>query len=346
MTHRSSLLRALVIGLLSVGAALPAFAQTNSEVMRPVSPTSARYQLVIPAGWYDSRSFESAFIDPGDSLYLAADEVVFEAWRNGEIIGPILQITATSVEGRPASDVETILLDAVAPLTRASYSPELDTLAGFPSVSVDGFPYRDASHVAISVVYTDDTLFQFLHAGHDETAFQAANDVLRSFALLNDVDTGALPGIRDLAAGAAEVGQPAPDFNLPAYDGEPGELIALGDYRGQTVIISFWATWCIPCQRELPLLQGEVEGRDDAAVIAVNFREAPGVIRQFVDEWNIDLPIALDRAGFVADLYDVQAYPTNLIIDGNGIVRMIPTFTPETTAEDIEGWLADVAQAS
>lgn len=317
--------------------------------VRPVTPPSERYLLVIPSTWYDSPRFNALPAATSDRLYIAETETIFEAWRDGTVLGPILQVTTAPVPDDGPTHADAILAAAVEALRGQGSEPAAATVGGFPALRVSGFPYRDAFRAGITFVYVEPAkmLFQFFYAADRDLHFHEAEELVQSFALVGPVDETALADITTLAESApgasAEIGMPAPPFSLSAYGSDDGETLALADYRGRTVLLSFWATWCIPCRRELPLMQQAVAGRDDVAVIAVNYREAPGVIRQFVTEWRVDLPIALDRAGYVADLYEIAAYPTNIIIDGGGVIRLKPQFTPETTIADIQSWLDEAA---
>ena len=67
-------------------------------------------------------------------------------------------------------------------------------------------------------------------------------------------------------ASGAGVGLPAPDFSLPTLDG--GDF-TLSEQRGKPVVLNFWATWCIPCQREMPALQRAAEQYKDAVVLSL-----------------------------------------------------------------------------
>lgn len=119
-----------------------------------------------------------------------------------------------------------------------------------------------------------------------------------------------------------EVGQRAPDFEAQTLD---GETVALSDYRGQTVLVNFWATWCGPCREEMPDFETiyNLHRAEGFVVLAVNNAEDRGTVRAFAGELGLTFPIVLDETGAINDtLYGsaIQGYPTSLLIDPDGII--------------------------
>lgn len=112
-------------------------------------------------------------------------------------------------------------------------------------------------------------------------------------------------------------GASAPGFTLPDLEGNSHSL---EDYQGRPVIINYWATWCKPCEAEMPALQAVYEKyQDDGLVIlAINTTEPPQVITPFVEERGLTFPILLDERSTTAGEYDVGGYPTTYFIDKNG----------------------------
>ena len=123
-----------------------------------------------------------------------------------------------------------------------------------------------------------------------------------------------------------EVDQPAPDFFLRTLN---GRSVRLSDYRGKTVVLNFWASWCPPCRREMPDFQTLWEergpsGPDDLVILAVNLlpEDTIAAAEGFVDEFGLTFPILLDTSrGEVSRRYGVQALPATFFIDRDGIVR-------------------------
>ncbi len=112
-------------------------------------------------------------------------------------------------------------------------------------------------------------------------------------------------------------GSPAPDFQLSRAE---GGSIRLQDYRGKVVLLNFWATWCLPCRSEMPLIQTAYEQLAGQGFIAlgVNFDEPAEVVTAFADELQLDFPLLLDPGGEVQRLYRVVGYPTSVILDREG----------------------------
>ncbi len=102
-----------------------------------------------------------------------------------------------------------------------------------------------------------------------------------------------------------------------------GNPVDLGDYRGKVTIVTFWASWCGPCRRELPVLGHfqQVVGRDALEVVAVNFKEPRS---DFVSIVRLNRGLGLtwvhDAKGTVSDGYGVRALPHMFILDHDGRV--------------------------
>lgn len=142
-----------------------------------------------------------------------------------------------------------------------------------------------------------------------------------------------------LAAGAAnavpgpQLGQPAPNFDLPTIN---GKHITLEELRGKTVVVNVWATWCPPCQRETPdLIAAYRKLRSaDVAFVSVDSTERPALVRAFAAAKNIDWTQAIDDRQTFERAYGVRYFPTTYVIDPRGILRLvyIDVITPKLLA--------------
>ena len=139
--------------------------------------------------------------------------------------------------------------------------------------------------------------------------------------LLNGDDDGL--GLLD--GRQAFVGREAPDFVLESAR-DTSQLVRLSDFRGQTVVLNFWSTWCPPCSKEMPLLQAVFDARSEAGdlvVLSVDFKEGAEPVMEFTAEFGITFPVVLDRSGSVAERYGLRGLPWTFFIDADGVIRRI-----------------------
>ncbi len=121
----------------------------------------------------------------------------------------------------------------------------------------------------------------------------------------------------------------APDFELEALD---GSKVKLSDFRGQVVILDFWATWCSPCRRQMGNLKElkKVVG-DEVVILSIDVAESKQKVQSYVSKEEVDWIVLLDKKGDAARAYKVKAIPTIVIIDKEGRVR--EKFIGVTSAE-------------
>lgn len=119
------------------------------------------------------------------------------------------------------------------------------------------------------------------------------------------------------------VGRAAPDFTLPLLEDGEGDF-RLSEHQGKPLVVNFWATWCGPCQRELPVLQKAATHFGDSVVfVGVNQEEATDTVERFVRNYGLTYAIPMDTHGEVAAQYNVRGLPTTLFIDRNGVIRSV-----------------------
>jgi cytochrome c biogenesis protein CcmG, thiol:disulfide interchange protein DsbE len=110
----------------------------------------------------------------------------------------------------------------------------------------------------------------------------------------------------------------APDESLPVLGG-PGES-SLADYRGEVVVLNFWASWCPPCIDELPLLertQRRIESRG-GTVLGVNYKDLPEDALEFSRRFRLSYPNLRDRDGEYAEEYATLGFPETFVVDRQG----------------------------
>jgi cytochrome c biogenesis protein CcmG, thiol:disulfide interchange protein DsbE len=109
----------------------------------------------------------------------------------------------------------------------------------------------------------------------------------------------------------------APDFNLRDSN---GGLASLAGYRGNLLLLNFWATWCGPCREEMPSMDllSRNFGSQGFAVVAVNQKENAALVNKFMKTHGLNFSTPLDTDGRVAASYRVYGIPVTYLIDGNG----------------------------
>ncbi|MFQ5341691.1 MAG: redoxin domain-containing protein [Anaerolineae bacterium] len=133
-----------------------------------------------------------------------------------------------------------------------------------------------------------------------------------------------------------KLNQPAPGFTLRTPD---DDTISLSDFAGQPVLINFWATWCPPCRYEMPFLQAAYDKYKDQSfvVLAVDIQETAEVVKPFLQELGLTFPVAMDRSGAVSSAYRIQAIPTSIFVDRQGVV--VDIHRGALTPEVLQGYL-------
>ena len=115
------------------------------------------------------------------------------------------------------------------------------------------------------------------------------------------------------------VGGPAPSFELKTLK---GKIFKSSDLKNKAVILNFWATWCVPCIKEMPELNKAYTSfkNDDVEIIAINFAETRSEVDEFVNKYHLEFPILLDKYGDVSQDYRVRNLPVTYFISPDGII--------------------------
>jgi len=140
---------------------------------------------------------------------------------------------------------------------------------------------------------------------------------------------------------ALEVGDKAPEFSLPNAD---GEMIGLSDFKGNVIILDFFATWCPHCRKEMP---GFIELHDaygDKGLVVVGIAsEGTEEVKDFIDELDLNFSVLIDNKESVGNLYGpIESIPTTFLVDKEGkIVKIYEGFTEK---DDFESDLKELLE--
>jgi cytochrome c biogenesis protein CcmG/thiol:disulfide interchange protein DsbE len=115
----------------------------------------------------------------------------------------------------------------------------------------------------------------------------------------------------------------APELVLPKLEG--GGSASLDDYRGQVVVLNFWASWCKPCKEESPLLERWHRRIADrrATVLGVDMLDVTSDAEAFIAEYGLTYPMLKDRDGEGLETFGVVQYPETFVIDRQGRIAAV-----------------------
>lgn len=134
----------------------------------------------------------------------------------------------------------------------------------------------------------------------------------------------------------ATVGDTAPDFELPLLS-NPNEMLSSEDLEGSPVVVNFWASWCIPCREEAPLLERTWRNYRDEGVVflGVNIKDADVDARRFVREFGITYPVVRDLDQTLTSSFGVRGLPETYFIDDRW--TFVGTLAGPETDDDQQG---------
>ncbi|MDE2571153.1 MAG: TlpA family protein disulfide reductase [bacterium] len=116
-------------------------------------------------------------------------------------------------------------------------------------------------------------------------------------------------------------GHPMPGFRAPTLGGKE---LTLASYRGYAVWLNLFASWCHPCQEEMPRIvrASHLYARAGLRVIGIDMSESPGPVHAFVERYNIQFPVVLDH-GQATSIWGISDIPTSTFLDRRGVVRIV-----------------------
>lgn len=125
-----------------------------------------------------------------------------------------------------------------------------------------------------------------------------------------------------VSATAGNLQGKAPDFTLKS---NTGKNLKLSEFRGQVVMLNFWASWCGPCRQEMPLLD-QIQKRYSGlgfTILGVNVEEDSNQAKAMLREVPVTFPILFDTNNKASKLYNVSAMPSTILIDRDGNLRYL-----------------------
>jgi len=118
---------------------------------------------------------------------------------------------------------------------------------------------------------------------------------------------------------APPVGRPAPDFTLPLFS---SGTLSLHSLKGKPVVLNFWASWCVPCREETPLLVRlhKTYGPRGIVFVGVNVEDGERAARQFLQQYHVDYLVVRSVEDNIIEAYFVPGIPTTVFVGADGIV--------------------------
>jgi len=313
-----------LVGIAAMVCAMPAMAQ---------APAAAQPALAEAAKYEQSRGFPAA-ADSYRAALKAAGGHCYECLEGLERVQMKLDLFKDA-----AATAAQMVKEAAEPATKAQAEyREGDALFAlyFAQSEGRGGIDKDPKKAALALKSAEAVLQQ-------GEADDPGNEALRMMhgralaAMKRDEDAG-----REFAACAAAPGasaqectrathfvkdvslarnEPAPHFELKTLDGKPASLDTLA---GKVVLIDFWATWCSVCARDSDYIQGVAESFDDQpfVLLEVSADDNIDTVRNFVKEHRLEGMQTWDDGRAVADQFHVAGYPTYVVLDGDGTIRM------------------------
>ena len=149
---------------------------------------------------------------------------------------------------------------------------------------------------------------------------QANHKIFLGSQLLSAMVLLSAVGVWAMGSRVPAVGTTAEDFQLTDL---AGKQQSLSQYRGQVVLVNFWATWCKPCTTEMPAMQAMYDKLQDKGfvVLAVNELEDEAKVREHIQQHGHTFPVLLDSDNKVANQFGVFGLPVSVFIDEKGVVR-------------------------
>ena len=136
------------------------------------------------------------------------------------------------------------------------------------------------------------------------------------------------------------LGHPAPDFTLAALSSRPAPSVHLASLKGKPVMLNFWASWCVPCQHEAPLLQATWQRVQSQGIIflGIDFQDDHSQGLNFLHTYGITYPNVVDPDGSVTISYGVTGVPETIFLNRSGVIvsHVIGELTEQTMQSNLQ----------
>lgn len=118
---------------------------------------------------------------------------------------------------------------------------------------------------------------------------------------------------------SAAAKEPAPDFTLSAINGRDFHL---GDHKGKPILINFFASWCLPCREEMPVIEKIVReyGPKGVVFLGVAVDDTEEKMKDFIAKYGVTFPVGLDKTAAIQKSFDLYGIPTTYFINRQGII--------------------------
>ncbi|MCX7174428.1 MAG: TlpA disulfide reductase family protein [Proteobacteria bacterium] len=144
----------------------------------------------------------------------------------------------------------------------------------------------------------------------------------------------ALSALAALPALAVESGQAAPEFDLPGRQG----TVKLSDFKGKTVYLDFWASWCGPCKQSFPWMNDmhrRYSGKG-LRVVGINVDQKTDDAKAFLKDNPAGFDVVFDQGGKTPRTYAIKGMPTSVLIGPDGKILMMHNGFKDETRDELE----------
>lgn len=147
------------------------------------------------------------------------------------------------------------------------------------------------------------------------------------------------------AALAIEPGAKLPSFSLNSLN---GEKVSTDSLRGKVVYVDFWATWCGPCRKSLPWMDGiqKKYGASGLVILAINEDTTSDAAQKVINDLKPSFKALIDNKGEVAGMFSPPTMPSSFLIDRDGVVRMVHPGFKEAEQEHLEAEISKLVSGA